>query len=412
MRIPEALSEIVPDMRQWRHDLHAHPQTAFEETYASELIGRLLSEWGLHVERGLAQTGVVGTLHGRRETAGQLESLALRADIDALDILERTGLEYASRYAGKMHACGHDGHTAMLLGAARYLARTRDFAGTVHFIFQPAEENEGGGRVMVQEGLFERFPVDAVFGMHNWPSLPLGAFAAGTGPMMAAYDVFTIRIHGVGAHAAMPQNGVDPIVTGAHLVQLLQTIVSRNIDPADQAVLTVTQFHAGDTWNVIPPDAEIRGTVRTFRASTQDDIERRLHDIARHVCSAAGAECTVDYERRYPATVNTSLETDWAVNAAADVVGEDGVDNDPRPCMGSEDFAFMLQERPGCYIWAGSGDDDHQHGVHHPEYDFNDRLLPIGAAYWVRLVERLLGSPGSGGPAASAAADSAAGLRS
>jgi amidohydrolase len=390
MAVISRLQEWHEQFTTWRRDLHAHPQTAFEETYASEFVSGKLRDFGIGVQTGLAKTGVVGTLVGSASASGKLRAIALRADIDALDIHEQTGLPYGSKFPGKMHACGHDGHTTMLLAAARYLAETRRFAGTVHFIFQPAEENEGGGRVMVEEGLFDRFPVEAVFGMHNWPGMPIGDFAVVNGPAMAAFDVFEITIKGRGTHAANPHSGIDPIVVGSQLVSALQTIASRETDPLDQIVVSVTQFHAGDTWNVIPETANLRGTVRTFREATQARTEKSLARIAAGVAAAHGAQAEVRYERRYPATVNTSQETEWAAATAADVVGKEHVTRDPQPCMGSEDFAFMLQVRPGCYIWAGNGSAANERLLHSPYYDFNDDLLPVGASYWIRLVERLL----------------------
>lgn len=385
------LQEWHEQLVAWRRDLHAHPQTAFEETYASEFIAAKLREFGIGVHCGLAKTGVVGTIVGSAPPSGNRpRAIALRADIDALDIHEQNELPYQSKFPGKMHACGHDGHTTMLLAAARYLAATRRFAGTVHFIFQPAEENEGGGRVMVEEGLFDRFPVDAVFGLHNWPGLPVGEFAVANGPAMAAFDVFEIAVRGRGTHAAMPHGGVDPIVVGSQIVSALQTIASRETDPLDQIVVSVTQFHAGDTWNVIPERAILRGTVRTFEEATRDRAEKSLNRIATAIAAAHGAQAEVRYERRYPATVNTPQETEWAAGAAVDVVGKEHVARNAQRCMGSEDFAYMLQARPGCYIWAGNGSAENGRVLHSPHYDFNDDLLPVGASYWIRLVERLL----------------------
>ena len=388
MPIISRIAELHDLLTGWRRDLHAHPQTAFEETYASDFIAAQLKEFGLKVRRGLANTGVVGTLEGSKPASGRLSAVALRADIDALDVHEENDFSYKSQHPGKMHACGHDGHTAMLLGAAKYLAETRHFAGTVHLIFQPAEENEGGGRVMVEEGLFDEFPVDAVFGMHNWPGMPAGEFAVAPGPMMAAFDVFEITIRGKGAHGAMPHQGIDPIVVASHVVTALQTIASRNTDPADQVVVTVAQIHAGDTWNVIPSEATLRGTARSFQESVQDMVEAKMGQIVAGVCDALGAESELRYERRYPATVNTEQESRWAAEVAGEVVGPDKVVRDPTPCMGSEDFAFMLKERPGSYVWIGNGTDTA--GVHNSRYDFNDEILPIGASYWARLVETLL----------------------
>jgi hippurate hydrolase len=390
MALASRLQEWHEQFSVWRHDLHAHPQTAFEETYASEFVSKKLHDFGLQVHSGLAKTGVVGTLVGSVPASGKLRAIALRADIDALDIQEQTDLPYRSTFPGKMHACGHDGHTTMLLAAARYLAETRQFAGTVHFIFQPAEENEGGGRVMVEEGLFDRFPVDAVFGLHNWPGMPIGEFAVANGPAMAAFDVFEIAVNGRGTHAAMPHVGVDPIVVGSQIVSALQTIASRETDPLDQIVVSVTQFHAGDTWNVIPAQAILRGTVRTFQETTRARAEKSIGRIAAGIATASGAQADVRYERRYPATVNTPQETEWAASAAVDVVGKERVARDAQPCMGSEDFAYMLQVRPGCYIWAGNGPAENERLLHSPHYDFNDDLLPVGASYWIRLVERLL----------------------
>ena len=392
MSVTPRLAQLHSELTAWRRDLHAHPQTAFEETYASDLVARELTKMGIAVHRGLAKTGVVGTLTGKVSSGGNLKAIGLRADIDALDISEASELPYKSQNPGKMHACGHDGHTAMLLGAAKYLAETRNFAGTVQFIFQPAEENEGGGRVMVEEGLFEKFPVDAVFGMHNWPGMDVGKFALRAGPLMAAFDVFEIVVTGKGTHAAMPHLGVDPIVAASHIVTAVQSLVSRNVNPLDQLVVSVTQFHAGDTWNVTPPAAVLRGTVRTFRTEVQDMAEHGLRRIVEQVSSAFGATGTLRYERRYPATVNSPRETEWSANIAKEIVGRQNVDCDPRPCMGGEDFSFMLQQRPGCYVWIGNGSADNDRMLHNPRYDFNDEILPLGATYFARLVERLLGS--------------------
>ena len=326
MALISKFAEWQEQLAAWRRDLHAHPQTAFEETYASEFVRSKLRNFDIEVHAGLAKTGVVGTLVGSLAPQGdRAPAIALRADMDALDIQEATGLPYQSQYPGKMHACGHDGHTTMLLAAARYLAETRRFAGRVHFIFQPAEENEGGGRVMVEEGLFDRFPVDAVFGLHNWPGLPVGQFAVANGPAMAAFDVFEITVIGRGTHAAMPHAGIDPVLVGSQIVSGIQTIASRETDPLDQIVVSVTQFHAGDTWNVIPERATLRGTVRTFHEATRARAERSLGRIAAGIAAANGATCDVRYERRYPATVNTPLETEWAAATADDVVGQERV---------------------------------------------------------------------------------------
>jgi amidohydrolase len=390
MAVINRIAEFHDDIKAWRRDLHAHPETAFEEVRTADFVAAKLREFGLDVHRGLATTGVVGVLDGRSNTSGR--AIGLRADMDALHIQELNDFRHRSRHDGRMHACGHDGHTAMLLGAARYLAETRNFDGRVAFIFQPAEENEGGGRVMVEEGLFELFPVESVYGLHNMPGMPAGTISLRSGPAMAAFDIFEIVITGKGTHAAMPQLGIDPVVTGAQIVTALQTIASRRTAPLDPVVVSVTQFHAGDTWNVIPETAVIRGTVRSFRKDTQDRMERDLERIARSICESQGATMTLRYERRYPALVNSEAETGIAAAVAARVVGEDKVVAGAEPLMGSEDFAYMLQARPGCYIWLGNGTEGDPGGcaVHNPHYDFNDEISVIGASYWATLVERVL----------------------
>jgi amidohydrolase len=383
--IPEAVA-LEPQMRDWRHHLHAHPETAFEEQATSAYVAERLRSFGLEVHTGLAKTGVVGVLrNGSTERA-----IGLRADLDALHIQEASGVAYASRHAGRMHACGHDGHTAMLLGAAQAMARRRSFDGTLYFVFQPAEENEGGGRVMVEEGLFERFPMESVYGLHNWPLKPFGTFATRPGPLMGAYDIFEIAATGKGGHAAMPNLTRDPMPFAAGLINALQTIVARNLNPQDAGVVSVTQVHGGDTWNVIPEHVVVRGTVRSFKAEVQDMIERRIREIVAGVGATFGVETTVRYERRYPATVNTDAETGYAVRAARAVVGDEHVDTDPVPNMGSEDFAFMLQAKRGCYVWMGTATGEATVNVHNPRYDFNDAALVVGASYWVTLAEQLL----------------------
>jgi len=382
----DGIGALHGEMTAWRRDLHAHPETAFEEHRTSNVVAGLLTAFGLEVHRGLAKTGVVASLRAGKAT----RAIGLRADLDALPIREENTFAHRSTYDGRMHACGHDGHTAMLLGAAKYLAATRGFDGTVHFIFQPAEENEGGGRAMVEAGLFERFPCDAVYGMHNWPGMPVGQFGVLPGPMMASFDIFEIAVAGRGAHAAMPHLGIDPVVAASALVQALQTIPSRTVSPVDAAVVTVTQFHAGDTWNVIPGQAVLRGTTRAFRPEVQDEIERSIRRICAGIDAAYATSSTVRYERRYPPTINTPRETAVAAAAIAKVVGEENVRTDVQPTMGAEDFAFMLQARPGCYVWIGNGPGDGGCMLHNPRYDFNDESLPIGASYWATLVEHVL----------------------
>ena len=384
---PEVLAR-ADVLRGWRHDLHAHPETAFEERRTSGFVARELEALGLEVHTGLAGTGLVGVLRGSGDPA---RAIGLRADLDALPIQERSGAAHASRTPGKMHACGHDGHTTMLLGAAAALRARRKLDGTVYFIFQPAEENEGGGRVMVEEGLFARFPMQAVYGMHNWPQMPLGRMAMREGPLMGAYDVFEIVVKGKGAHAAMPYQGRDPMLFAAHVISALQTIVARNLHPLDAGVVSVTQVHGGDTWNVIPEEVVLRGTVRTFRREVQDLIVSRMQHIVNGTAAMFEMAADLRYERRYPATVNAAEETRRAIAAAGRVVGAANVDTAPTPNMGSEDFAFMLQEKPGCYVWLGTGTGDATPGLHNPEYDFNDEALAIGASYWVALAEQELG---------------------
>ena len=386
MIVPE-VTALDAEARSWRHRLHAHPETAFEERETSAFVAERLRGFGLVVHTGLAKTGVVGVL-----SAGtSKEAIGLRADLDALPIHERSGVAHASRNDGRMHACGHDGHTTMLLAAAQALAERRRFDGTVYFIFQPAEENEGGGRVMVEEGLFERFPMRAVYGMHNWPRLAAGKFAMRDGPLMGAYDVFEIVATGQGAHAAMAYQGKDPMLFASQAIAALQTIVSRNLHPMDAAAVSVTQVHAGDTWNVIPEQVILRGTVRSFRREVQDLIETRMRGIVDGVAATFDMRATLRYERRYPATVNNPEETAHAARAAEAVVGAADVDRAPVPEMTSEDFAFMLQAKPGCYVWLGSGAGDNPPGLHNPRYDFNDEVLAIGASYWVTLAEQQLG---------------------
>src|SRR5262249_41868038 len=385
MPILNRIADFHSEMTAWRRDIHAHPETAFEEKRTSDEVAKRLTEFGIEIDRGLAGTGVVGTLKGSRSGA---RAIAIRADMDALNVTEKNGFHHCSTHAGKMHACGHDGHTTMLLGAARYLAETRNFAGTVHFIFQPAEENEGGGRVMVEQGLFEKFPVEAVYGMHNWPGLPIGQFAVRTGPVLASFDIFEIVVEGKGSHAAMPHTGIDPVVTAAQITLALQTIPSRSTHPLDGAVVSVTQVHGGDTWNVIPDEVVLCGTTRSFTLEVQDTIEDGIRRIAEGVAAAQGAKVRVRYERRYPPTVNTEKETEIAAAAAAEVAGPGNVIRDFMPSMGAEDFAFMLQARPGCYVLVGNGEESA--GLHNPHYDFNDEVLTTGASYWARLVERVL----------------------
>lgn len=385
MPVINRIAEFADEMAGWRQHIHAHPETAFEEHKTSAFVAEKLRSFGINVHTGLARTGVVGTLEGHH---GEGPSIGLRADMDALDIEEKNTCDHASKYPGKMHACGHDGHTAMLLGAAKYLAETRNFSGTVHFIFQPAEEFAGGGREMVEDGLFDMFPVETVWGMHNFPGQDIGTFAVCPGPSMAAADTFEIKIRGKGTHAAFPHMGSDVMVAAAHVVTMLQTIVSRRVDPLESVVCSVTQIHAGETYNIIPDEVTIRGTVRTFKPELQKIAEKSIQQILKGAeISLDLQEIIFDYGGGYPPTVNHERETAFAAKVAEDVVGSKNVLLNQPPKMGAEDFSFMLNERPGCYIWLGNGPGEGGCYLHNPFYDFNDQALIYGASYWARLVE-------------------------
>ncbi len=386
MNIREEIKRDHALLTEWRRDLHAHPELAFEEERTAALVAERLQSFGIEVETGIAKTGVVGKL--KAGTGNR--AIALRADMDALPMQEGNDFAHASSVPGKMHGCGHDGHTTMLLGAAKYLAETKDFDGTVYFIFQPAEEGAGGAEVMVREGLFDRFPVEAVYGMHNWPGMPVGRVGASAGPMMAAFDTFDLYIRGKGGHGAMPHQAVDSVLVACELVGALQSIASRNTDPVDALVVTVTQIHGGDAYNVIPGEVHLAGTVRSFREEVRDSVAPAMKRIADGICAAYGATAELRYEKLYPATVNSVEETEQAVAAAAAVVGADAIDRSPVPSMGAEDFAYMLCEKPGSYIWVGNGDVEGGCMLHNPGYDFNDEIIPIGVSYWAELVELAL----------------------
>ena len=371
-----------------RHDLHAHPELAFEEHRSSDVVAGFLQSLGIEVHRGLAGTGVVGVLRN----GDSPRAIGLRADLDGLPIHEQNLFPHRSKHPGRMHACGHDGHTAMLLGAAWELAEDGDFDGTVVFIFQPAEETDGGARVMLEQGLFEQFPVDAVFGMHNWPGLAAGQFAVHSGPVMACADQFDIVVRGHGGHAAMPQQARDPLIAAAALVQALQTVVSRALDPLDAAVLSVTRlFAGGEAYNVIPDEAHIGGTVRAFRSEVETAIEAAMERLVAGIAAAHGVQASLDYRRGYPPTLNTAAEARLCAEVATALVGAGNVRTDLNPSMGAEDFAYMLREKPGCYVWIGNGMAEGGCMLHNPHYDFNDAVLPLGVDYWVKLVQRLLG---------------------
>lgn len=380
-------SELHVLMREWRRDLHAHPETAFEEHRTAAKVADLLRSFGLEVHTGLAETGVVATLIGNKPGNGMI---GLRADMDALNLQELNSFSHCSRHDGKMHGCGHDGHTATLLGAAKYLADNPDFAGTVVFIFQPAEEGEAGARVMCEQGLFQKFPVDAVYGMHNWPGLDAGEFAVHQGPVMAAMDLFDIQITGNGCHGGMPHMGVDPVVVAGQLIGALQGIVSRSLSPLDSGVVSVTQMHGGDAYNVVPDSVTLSGTCRTFSEEVKAQIKQQMTIMVENICAAYGATGTLDYRSIYPATVNVPEHATICADVASTLVGTDKVRQNEVPSMGAEDFAFMLQERPGAYIWIGNGSAEGGRGLHNPYYDFNDEILPLGASYWATLVKTLL----------------------
>ena len=382
----ELLTHLTPRIAAIRRDLHAHPELAYEETRTAEKVAEFLTGLGLEVHRGLAKTGVVGTL-----TAGSAtRAIALRADMDALPLTELNSFPHHSRHPGRMHACGHDGHTAMLLGAAEALAGLRNFDGRVVFIFQPAEEGDGGGRVMVEEGLFEKFPVEMVFGLHNWPGMPAGSFGVTDGPVMAGTDRFLIRITGRGGHAAMPHQAVDTIVAGSALVQALQTLVSRQTDPQDAAVVSVTRFHAGEADNILPESAHLGGTVRTLTPELQDRLEQGVRQVCNGIAATYRVQIDLDYQRGYPPTVNAAEPTFIAREVARRVAGGEHVFTGLKPSMGAEDFAYLSRVVPGCYVWLGNGHGEGGCMLHSPHYDFNDDVIASGIRYWVRLVERCL----------------------
>jgi hippurate hydrolase len=390
---PDLLAASQAELTAIRRDIHRHPETAFEEQRTAQIVADKLQSWGIEIHRGLATTGVVGTLKGRRP--GQ-KTIGLRADMDALHLQEKNDFDYASVHANKMHACGHDGHTTMLLGAAKHLAAAPDFAGTVHFIFQPAEEGLGGARVMIEEGLFDKFNCDAVYGMHNMPGFPSGHFAIRAGAMLASSDSWQVTFRGTGGHGAMPDRGTDPTYVAGQFIVAIQGIVGRNVPPSQTAVLSVGHIAGGSAGspNVIPSEVLVSGTARSFSADVRDLLERRLAEVAAGIAQAGGCTAESKYLRRYPALVNSVEQTSLAVEAAAMTVGRDKVDPNTPRISGAEDFAFMLEKKPGAYIMIGNGGPDEGgcHNVHSPLYDFNDRILTTGAAYWVNLVQLELGN--------------------
>jgi len=393
MQLLDSIVTQAASIAAVRRDIHAHPELCFQEQRTADVVAAKLTEWGIPVHRGMGTTGVVGIV----KNGSSSRALGLRADMDALPMQEFNTFAHASQNAGKMHACGHDGHVAMLLAAAQHFARHRQFDGTVYLIFQPAEEGGGGAREMIKGGLFEQFPMEAVFGMHNWPGSQVGKFAVSPGPVMASTSEFKITIHGKGGHGAMPHLGTDPVPVACQMVQAFQTIVSRNTKPIDAAVVSVTMIHAGEATNVVPDSCELQGTVRTFSLKVLDLIEKRMRRIADHVSAAHDTQCDFEFVRNYPPTVNSKAEAEFARKVMTSIVGEQNV-QDQEPTMGAEDFAYMLQAKPGAYCFIANGDGSHRemgHGggpcmLHNPSYDFNDDLIPLGATYWVKLAEAWL----------------------
>ena len=394
MNLIDPIIAFQAELQAIRRDLHAHPELNYEEKRTSDVVARKLTEWQIPIVRGLGITGVVGIV----KNGSSNRAIGLRADMDALPMQELNTFPHASQHQGKMHACGHDGHTAMLLGAAHHLAQHRNFDGTVYLIFQPAEEGGGGAQRMIDDGLFEQYPMEAVFGMHNWPGMPAGSFGVTPGPMMASSNEFEVIVKGKGSHAAQPHKSIDPVMVAVQIAQSWQTIVSRNINPNDPSVLSVTQIHSGSATNVIPDEATLIGTVRTFSVAVLDVIETRMREIAQHTAAAFGAEIEFKFHRNYPPLVNHAKETAFVVEVLQAMVGNGNVNPQVEPTMGAEDFAFMLQNKPGCYVFIGNGEGAHRDGghglgpcnLHNASYDFNDDLLPIGASYWVNLAETYL----------------------
>ena len=399
MNVIDSIVTQAASIAAVRRDIHAHPELCFEEVRTADVVAQKLTEWGIPIHRGMGKTGVVGIVKGRDGGASG-RAIGLRADMDALPMQEFNTFAHASKHQGKMHACGHDGHVAMLLAAAQHFARHRNFDGTVYLIFQPAEEGGGGARVMIEDGLFEQFPMEAVYGMHNWPGMPVGTFAVSPGPVMASSNEFKITIRGKGGHAALPHTGIDPVPIACGMVQSFQTIISRNKKPVDAGVISVTMIHAGEATNVVPDSVELQGTVRTFTTEVTDLIEKRMRQIAEHHCAAHDAVCEFEFVRNYPPTVNSPAEAEFARKVMAGIVGEERVVVQ-EPTMGAEDFAYMLQAKPGAYCFIANGDGAHRemgHGggpcmLHNPSYDFNDDLIPLGATYWVKLAEEWLAQP-------------------
>ncbi|MEM8750592.1 MAG: M20 aminoacylase family protein [Pseudomonadota bacterium] len=386
MAVNNRIADFHDEIAEWRQTIHQHPGLLYDVEETAALVSEKLREFGVdEVHEGIGRTGVVAVIKGKTNNSGKV--IGMRADMDALPIVEKRDLPYKSKYEGKMHACGHDGHTAMLLGAAKYLADTRNFDGTAVVIFQPAEEGGAGGKAMCDDDMMNKFGIHEVYGLHNMPGLPVGDFAICDGPIMAGTDEFTITVTGRGAHAAMPHNGIDPIIIATHMVQALQSIVSRNVDPLSSAVLTVTAIHAGKAYNVIPQDAQFYGTVRTLDRAVRDLVIERMHTMVENIAAAHGASVEIKIKEGYPVTQNHTEQTHFAADVAREIVGDARVNANQLPVMGGEDFSFMLLERPGAFIFMGNGDTA---GLHHEEYDFNDEAIPTGSSYWAKIVEKAM----------------------
>lgn len=384
MPINNRVADFHDEITQWRHTIHQHPGLLYDVEETTALVVEKLSEFGVdEIVENIGRTGVVAVIKGRKDTSGRV--IGMRADMDALPIVEKRDIPHKSKYEGKMHACGHDGHTAMLLGAAKYLAETRNFDGTAIVIFQPAEEGGAGGKAMCDDGMMDRFGIQEVYGLHNSPGLPVGEFAIRPGPIMAGTDEFTVTINGVGAHAAMPHEGIDPIIIATQMVQALQSIVSRNIDPVGSAVVTVTAIHAGKAYNVIPQEAQFYGTIRTLDGAVRNKVIERMKTLLAGIASGYGVSVDIDIEEGYPVTANHERQTEFAASVAGEIVGENRVETNKLPTMGGEDFSYMLLDRPGAFIFMGNGDSA---GLHHEEYDFNDEAIPVGVSYWAKIAER------------------------
>ena len=387
MPILNSINQMLDEMKSWRQDLHKIPEIGLEEYETSKYIKNKLKEFNINFKEGYSNTGLVAWVKGNKGNSNK--SIGLRADFDALPMPEKNNFEYKSSKDGMMHACGHDGHTSMLLGAAKYISENNDFDGTVYFIFQPGEEGFAGGKKMIEDGLFDDFNIDEVYALHNWPDLPLGSFGVNSGPMMAAVDEFDIIVKGKGGHAAFPQLVIDPIIVASQIVTAIQTIISRSTDPVDKALISITKIHGGTAYNVIDDEVKLSGTIRTFKPETRSFIEKRIEEIANGIAKAHGAGANIEFDliNKYPPTINSKKESEFAAKIAKQMVGEENVNTDIDPSMGGEDFSYLLNKKPGSYLYIGQGDENHKAHLHTTKYDFNDNLLPIGVNYWVNLVK-------------------------